>query len=315
MEADASSFDHESVRATLVRNIVESFAETAEADARRVTLAQSIADARETLRLTQARIDNGAASTLDMEAATSELERLLMAQADLTRARTVSRALLATLIGEEPGTSADEGRFAEALNAPVPVLPSANVRDLGNRPDLRAVERRAQAAGFRLTEARAALYPELTLSAGLSLTQRAFADLFSARSLASTLATGLTTSLFDGGRRRSRLASAQAEAERIAAEQRTALLRAAQEVIEMQATLDSLVVQRTAAERRVSAQAQVVRLMEERRAAGAASLLDLLRERAALISAREELARLTATHIVAVARALVVRGSSPGKTP
>ena len=83
------------------------------------------------------------------------------------------------------------------------------------------------------------LYPELTLTAGVSLTELAFADLFSARSLVTTLVAGLTTPLFDGGRRRARLASAQAEAERIAAEQRTALLRAAQEVIETQATLDS----------------------------------------------------------------------------
>jgi NodT family efflux transporter outer membrane factor (OMF) lipoprotein len=310
-EVDAASSDYEAARATLARNIVESFAETAEADARLVTLTQNIADAHETVRLTQARIDNGVASTLDMEAANSELERLLIAQADLARARTASRALLATLIGEEPGATADQGSFAEALNTPVPVLPSANMRDLSSRPDLRAVELRALVAGFRIAEARAVLYPELTLTAGVSLTERVFADLFSARSLVTTLVAGLTKPLFDGGRRRARLASAQAEAERIAAEQRTSLLRAAQEVIETQATLDSLANQRAAAVRRLAAQTQVVRLMEERRAAGAASLLDLLRERAALISAREELARLTASHLTAVARALVARGSSP----
>lgn len=310
-EADAASFDYEAARFTLARNIVESFAETAEADARRLTLTQSIADARETLRLTQARIDNGVASTLDMEAATSELERLLMAQADLVRARATSRALLATLIGDEPGATADDGRFAEALNVPIPVLPTANVRDLSSRPDLRAIEFRVQAAGFRVAAARAVLYPELTLTAGISLTERAFVNLFDARSLVTTLVAGLATPLFDGGRRRARLASAQAEAERIAAEQRTSLLRAAQEVIETQATLDSLADQRAAAVRRVTAQTHVVRLMEERRAAGAASLLDLLRERAALISTREELARLTAAHLTAVARALVARGSSP----
>lgn len=311
MELDAASFDIEAVRATLARNIVESFAETAEADARRLTLIQSIADARETVRLTQARIDNGVASTLDLEAATSELERLLMAQSDLARARTASRATLAILLGEEPDAIADEGRFAEALNVAVPVLPSANVRDLGSRPDLRALELRVQATGFRLDEARAALYPELTLTAGISLTERAFADLFSTRSLVTSLVAGLTTPLFDGGRRRARLASAQAEVERIAAEQRTSLLRAAQEVIDTQATLDSLANQRAAAVRRLAAQTQVVRLMEERRAAGAASLLDLLRERSALIATREELSRLTAAHLTAVARALVARGSSP----
>jgi outer membrane protein TolC len=86
-----------------------------------------------------------------------------------------------------------------------------------------------------------------------------------------------------------------------------------QEVIEAQSSLSALVEERAGAARRAAAQERVVRLLEAKRAAGSASLLDVLRERAALISATEELARLAAEQLSAVARLLVATGSSPSR--
>ena len=55
----------------------------------------------------------------------------------------------------------------------------------------------------------------------------------------------------------------------------------------------------------------MVHLIEEKRAAGGASLLDVLRERAVLIAATEDVARITADQLGAVARLLVATGASP----
>jgi NodT family efflux transporter outer membrane factor (OMF) lipoprotein len=313
-EADAARLDQEGARAILARDVVQAFADLALADSRGGTVGQSIDDVRETLRLTRVRSDNGVASALDVEAAAAELERLLIAKAEVERSRAVARARLSALVGEQPllAPPLDE-RFADVLERDVPVPPLANVRDLQTRPDLQAIELRAQASGLRVTAARAALYPDLTLSGGLSTSARGVADVFDPRFLVANLVAGLGGPIFDGGRRRARLAAAHADAERIAAEQRSALLRAMQEVIEAQSSLSALVEERAGAARRAAAQERVVRLLEAKRAAGSASLLDVLRERAALISATEELARLAAEQLSAVARLLVATGSSPSR--
>jgi NodT family efflux transporter outer membrane factor (OMF) lipoprotein len=313
-EADAARLDQEGARALLARDVVQAFADLAFADSRADTVARSIDDARETLRLTRVRSDNGVASALDVEAAAAELERLLIARADVERSRAVGRARLSALVGEQPLLVPPlNERLADVLERDVSVPPFANVRDLHSRPDLQAIELRAQAAGLRVNAARAALYPDLTLSSGLSTGARGVADAFDPRFLAANLVVGLGGPIFDGGRRRARLEAAHADADRIAAEQHSALLRAMQEVIEAQSSLTAVIEQRAGAARRVAAQGRVVHLLEAKRAAGSASLLDVLRERAALIGATEDVARLAAEQLSAVARLLVATGSSPSQ--
>jgi NodT family efflux transporter outer membrane factor (OMF) lipoprotein len=313
LEAEATRIDQEGARAVLARDIVQAFSDVAEADARLRTVAQSLADARETLRLTQVRADYGAATQLDIAVATAELERLTISQTELIRSRTTHRARLAALVGTDPFARIDAEVFAQALDRAAPLPSLLNVRDLARRPDLRAIEIRAQAAGLRVSAARAALYPDISLSASIATSGSRLAHSFNAQYLAANIVASLTAPLVDGHRRRARIEAAQAEANRIAAEQGSALLRAAQEVIESQASLNGWVEQGAAAARRVAMQERVVRLLEERRAAGAASLLDVLRERAALIAAMEEVATIHANRLAAVARLLVSLGIAPAE--
>jgi hypothetical protein len=95
---------------------------------------------------------------------------------------------------------------------------------------------------LRLTQVRA------DYGAATQLDER-IAHSFNTQYLAANIVASLTAPLVDGHRRRTRIEAAQAEANRITAEQGSALLRAAQEVIERQASLNGWVDQGAAAAR------------------------------------------------------------------
>lgn len=114
------------------------------------------------------------------------------------------------LLGENPGPIAREGGFNEDLLPPeVPVgLPSSL---LERRPDIRVAEANLIAANANIGVAKAAYFPQLSLSGFLGGQSTQLANLFSGPASAWSFVPQLTQPIFTAGRLKSnvRLAKAQ----------------------------------------------------------------------------------------------------------
>lgn len=114
-------------------------------------------------------------------------------------------------------------------------IPSISIRALARRPDIRQAEAELKAAFYATNEARAALYPSLSLSGSIGWTNDAGEIVSPAGILTSALGS-LTQPIFQGGRLRAEVQRAKAEQEAAKVAFRQTVLEAGQEVNDILAT-------------------------------------------------------------------------------
>ncbi len=135
---------------------------------------------------------------------------------------------LELLLGDYPAGRAAGG---VALPAELPAVPAGLPSELlRRRPDLLAAERRLAAAGCRVDEARAALYPRLSLTASGGTSSRDPDDLIDPDFRVWSLGGNLLLPLFRGGALRAAVAQTEADQREALAGYGNALLRAFGEV-------------------------------------------------------------------------------------
>jgi len=113
-------------------------------------------------------------------------------------------------------------------------LPSAL---LEHRPDIAAAERRAAAANANIGVARAAYFPQLTLSASGGFSAAALGSLFDAPARVWSLGAALAQTIFDGGLRSARTAQAEAAYDAAVAQYKATVLDGFQQVEDQLALL------------------------------------------------------------------------------
>ncbi len=249
---------------------------------------QTLATREESLRLTQLRFDNGAASELDFRQAQSLAEGARVTLAQGIRQRSLDLNALALLLGEPvPADFATPAGTALLTLPDVPAGLPAQV--LVRRPDVRQAEQQLIAANANIGAARAAFFPRITLTAGVGTASGELSGLFKGGSWGWTAAPQLLQPIFDAGRNRAALASATVSREIAVAQYEKAIQSAFREVADAlagRATFeDQLRAQRNVAE----AEAVRFRLSELRYANGVASYLDLLDAQRSLFTAQQAL--------------------------
>jgi outer membrane protein, multidrug efflux system len=131
---------------------------------------------------------------------------------DLQRRIAQQENLLSTLLGQNPGAIARGMKLTEQPHAPqVPAgLPSSLV---DRRPDIRQAEQQLVALNAQIGVAKAAYFPQITLTADGGYSSAALSSLFSGPAGFFSFGGALTQPLFAGGRIRNgvRLAEAQEE--------------------------------------------------------------------------------------------------------
>lgn len=253
---DAARIDLEAARLSLAGQTAKAWLGAAEA-AEQLRLAEATLENREaSAERVDRRYRAGLRSALDLRLARSNEA---VARAAL-EARTLqvdsSLRQLETLLGRYP-RAALEGATAlpDIVLQPAPVGIPADV--LSRRPDLAALERRLVAAGLRVAEARAGLYPRISLTASAGRSSESLSDLLDNDFSVWSLAANLVQPLFSGGRLRAGVDLAEAGFDELTSTLASNLLRAFAEV---ETTL--------VAERSVAAQVEALAVAtEEARAA------------------------------------------------
>ncbi len=177
-------------------------------DAQLTVLDQTIRARSDSLELARARLQAGLASELDVFQAQGALSDALVQRRDTERQRALLERQLGQLTGQLDLTLAPGDLF----KLPVPPTPPAGLPSelLDRRPDLRNAEQGLIAANAQIGIARAALFPAISLTAGLGTQSAQFSDLLASGAGIWSLGFGLTLPLFDAGRRSARVEQAEA---------------------------------------------------------------------------------------------------------
>lgn len=305
----AARLDQDVARLTVAASVVTVWLKSRELQERIVIAERNLANAERVLRLVEARARSGAALQLEL----AQQRALVAAQRRtipaLRQQEEAARTALAALLAEPAPVTLTAPVDLGALQVPLVAadLPSTL---LERRPDIAAAEARLAAGDANLNAARAAMFPSVTLGAGLGVSRLQVGTLFEGPIY--TLAAALTAPIFQGGR--------LAGTRDLAAAERHALLTQYRKTI-IDAFADVEVALSAARGTDAEAQEQHVELEETRRAtqlsearyrAGADTLLVLLDSQRAFYAAQDQAVRLLQARLQA--RVMLYRAFGGGFT-
>jgi multidrug efflux system outer membrane protein len=154
------------------------------------------------------RFEEGAVPASDYQQAESQYREAVARVPELEREIAQQENVLSVLLGRNPG-SIPRGRDIDALRFPaVPDGLPASL--LERRPDIRQAEQNLVAANADIGVAKAAYFPDISLTALLGLESAQLSDLFKGPSKVWSFGTGVLQPIFNAGRIRSQVAQAEA---------------------------------------------------------------------------------------------------------
>jgi NodT family efflux transporter outer membrane factor (OMF) lipoprotein len=268
------------------------------ADEQRRILETTVADYRASLHLVQTLFNNGLDSDEDVASAETQLDSAIAQATDVGVARAQYEHAIAVLIGVPPA------KFSlpyQHFNQPLPVIPVGVPSDLlERRPDIAAAERQVAQSNAQIGVARAAFFPQLTLSGSIGYESTRLSQLIEAPNLFWSVGPSLAQILFDGGERRAAVLQAHAQNDAQAATYRQTVLAAFQSVEDNLAALRILSQELTQQHQAATAAKRFVQLSVVRFRNGVDSYVNVITAENAFLTAREaelqiELRQLTAS--------------------
>jgi len=234
--ADASAADLENARLSLIAQLVDDYIQLRSLDRDSAILDETVTAYTRALSLTAQRHDAGIAPGLDVSQAQTQLNAARSQAAQTLAQRALMEHAIAALLGVSASTFSIE---PEIVDVKLPQIPSGVPTTLlQRRPDIAAAQRRMIAANANIGVARAAYFPTLTLGAQGGFQSGAFANWLSAPSSFWGIGPNALLSVFDGGLRRAQVAQARAEFDASAANYRSTVVSAFQQVEDSLATLN-----------------------------------------------------------------------------
>jgi multidrug efflux system outer membrane protein len=196
------------VMLTVVTSVASGYIQLRALD-RQLEIAQRTSESLgEAARLQRVRFEEGAVPQSDYQQAESQYQEAAARVPELEREIAQQENFLSVLLGHNPGPI-QRGRDIDALLFPaVPGGLPASL--LERRPDIREAEQNLIAANANIGVAKAAYFPDISLTALLGLESAQLSDLFKGPSKAWSFGGGLMQPIFNAGRIRSQVAQAEA---------------------------------------------------------------------------------------------------------
>ncbi|WP_024462432.1 efflux transporter outer membrane subunit [Marinimicrobium sp. LS-A18] len=300
-----SVFGTEAVRLNLITDVVTTYFNLRAAEQQLAITRETLGTREETLVLEEVRYESGASNPLSIRQARASLES--------TRARLPQqeqrvhelRSALAMLVGYTPRELLSELDFGDAklteieLPDSVPaVLPSELLQ---RRPDIRAAEEALVAANARVGVAKAQRFPSLNLQALGGSVALDSDNLFTAPAEMWSVGANLAGPLFDFGRTRSRIESAEAQLAQAEAQYQLAItngFRDARDALVLYQTSDRRV---EAVRRQAEAIEETLELAELQYDAGSIGFYELLDAQRGLLDAELALSQAMSDRLAATA--------------
>ena len=284
---------------TLVADVAQAYLEMRAFDLQLEIARRTIESRREYVVLARDRFEGGLTPEIDLRQAEAELRRVLVVTHELELLIALKENELSVLLGRNPGPI-PRGRSVREQKVPAAVpagLPSAL---LDRRPDVRVAEQRLAAATADIGQAKALLFPRISLTGNWGFTSTEFDTLFDGPSKAWNLIGNLLQPVFHAGKNRRRVEMTESQQRQVLYEYERTILQAFRE------TEDSLVSyrktgdQQVAQVERVEAERKVLELAELRYRGGVAAYLEVLDAQRSLFGAELDETHTAATHLVSL---------------
>jgi len=234
--AQASAADLENARLSLLAQLLDDYVQLRSLDRENAILVDTVNAYDHALKLTEQRHGAGIAAGLDVAQAQTQLEAARSEAAQILAQRALMEHAIAALLG----ASASIFSIAPAIvDITLPQIPAdVPTTLLQRRPDIAAAQRRMIAANANIGVARAAYFPSLTLSGQAGWQSTSFSNWISAPSTFWAIGPNAVLSVLDGGLHRAQVAQARAQFDASAADYRSVVVTAFQQVEDSLASLN-----------------------------------------------------------------------------
>jgi outer membrane protein, multidrug efflux system len=210
----ASEWAQKEVIATLVANLASSYFGLRALDLELEISKRTLGSRQDSLELTKTLEQHGMNSLLDVRQSEQLVYTAGAEVPDLERQIEQQENAISILLGNNPDSVPRGLKLTEQPHAPeVPIgLPSSL---LERRPDVRQAEENLVAANAQIGVARAAYFPQITLTGSAGYESAALTNLFSGPAGVWTLVGSVTQPIFEGGRLKSNVRLAEAQREQL----------------------------------------------------------------------------------------------------
>ena len=208
----ASEWGRRAVATSLISQVASAYFGMRAFDRQLDVATRTLASRRESLRLTEVSASGGATSLVDVRQAQQLVFNAAATISDLERQIAQQENYISVLLGRNPSDVPRGATLEQQAHVPeVPVgLPSAL---LERRPDVREAEQLLVAANANIGVARAAYFPQISLTGNGGVQSAALSSLFTTPAGLWSFGAGLTQPIFNAGRTRSRVALSKAQQE------------------------------------------------------------------------------------------------------
>ena len=286
--AAASLYDRQSVALTVISSVATTYFQALELRDRLEVAQQNLDNGEAILKGFRLEQTAGTATGLDVAQQETAVALLNAAVPPLQQQFRQTVHALAVLVGKTPESVDVEVGTLTQLSSPAIVegLPS---QLLSRRPDVAEAEQNLIAANADITVARAALFPDIQLTAGGGYESTALAGLVSPANRVYSVAAGLTQPIFHGGALRAQVAFSKARYTELLTTYHKTVLTAFSNVEDaLVATQQTAELQKRQQEAVTTAK-RAFEFAEKQMSAGTVNILTVLNTENALFSAQDQL--------------------------
>jgi outer membrane protein, multidrug efflux system len=210
----ATEWAQKEVMATLVANLATSYFQLRQFDLELEISKRTLDSRRDSLHLTQTLEQHGINSLLDVRQSEQLVYTAAVEVPDFERQIALQENAISILLGNNPGDVPRGLKLPEEPHSPeVPAgLPSTLLQ---RRPDIRQAEESLVAANAQIGVARAAYFPQISLTGSAGYESPQLTSLFTGPAAVWTIAGSFTQPIFEGGRLKSGVRLAQAQHEQM----------------------------------------------------------------------------------------------------
>ncbi|MFZ0760377.1 MAG: efflux transporter outer membrane subunit [Candidatus Sulfotelmatobacter sp.] len=225
----ATEWGRQAVITSVVSSVAADYFQLRDLDLALEISQRTLASRRDSLRLTRVLVDNGSASLLDMRQAEELVYTAAEQIPDLERQIQQEENAITDLLGQNPGPVARGLKLTEQPLPPVvpPGLPSEIV---DRRPDVREAEANLMAANADIGVAKAAYFPNISLTGTAGFESYALNRLFTGSAGLWNTAASLTQPVFQAGALHSGMRLARAQEEQLLLGYKQTIIGAFQQV-------------------------------------------------------------------------------------
>jgi NodT family efflux transporter outer membrane factor (OMF) lipoprotein len=228
-QLDASIENYDDVLVILIADVASTYVEIRTLEERLRFARNNVTNQTGSLNLAKIRLEEGAASKLDVTQAQTNLSQTEAAIPVLETQLRQAHNRLCVLLGAPPEDIARQLGSARIPVAPPEVAVGVPAELIRRRPDIRRAEREVAAQSARIGMAEADLYPAFTINGSIFVQANEFSNLFKSSAIGGNVGPSFNWNILNYGRIRNLVAAEEARFLREATEYQNAVLNANRE--------------------------------------------------------------------------------------